>query len=232
MAATAEPRASACYVSPPMFTGLIQTTGALTQRSPHGPGFRARIAAPHLSLELGASIAVNGVCVTALEPSDVGFACDLSAETVERTTLGNLPIGAVVNLERSLRVGDGLGGHWVAGHVDGIARVEAVTAVGDARRVNVRPPADLLKYLAPKGSVALDGVSLTINECDTTGFEVMLIPHTLEVTNLRDLAPGAAVNIEIDLLARYAVHWLETNQGLNSGPPRLHQALERTGRVQ
>jgi riboflavin synthase len=213
-----------------MFTGLVQTTGTLAERSARGPGFRLRISAPELPAPIsGESIAVNGVCLTVSEPLERGFVADISAETVQLTTLGRLELGACLNLERSLRVGDGLGGHWVSGHVDGIARVVSVSSVGEAVRVVLEPPSELARYLARKGSVALDGVSLTINGSSAAAFEVMLVPHTLNVTNLKQLARGVELNIEVDLLARYAVHWLESSGEPANRPSQLEQALRESG---
>jgi riboflavin synthase len=192
-----------------MFTGLVETTGTLRSREPRGPGFRLAIGCDLEGLELGESIAVSGVCLTvaAIEPGV--FAADVSLETVEKTTLGRLPIGAAVNLERSLRVGDRLGGHLVSGHVDGVARVLELEAVGEARRVSCSIPAELRRFVAAKGSVALDGVSLTVNALSPDGVELMLIPHTLAVTNLGALVAGSELNLEVDLVARYVVRHLE-----------------------
>lgn len=211
-----------------MFTGLVQTQGVLAERSARGPGFSASVTAPGLEFGIGDSIAVNGVCVTVAERTAQGFRCDLSAETVARTTLGRLRPGSPVNLERALRAGDALGGHLVAGHVDAVASVVSVERVGEARRVVVRPPRELLRFLAPKGSVTLDGVSLTVNATSSTTFELMLVPHTLSVTTLQHLEPGTELNLEIDLIARYAVHWLETTTTEGKGAS-LEQALTRAG---
>lgn len=210
-----------------MFTGLVQTTGVLGERAARGPGFRAVVSAVLPPLELGESIAVNGVCLTVTEITTNGFACDISAETVERTTLGRLPLGATLNLERALRAGDALGGHFVAGHVDGLARVERIESFGEARRVTIRPPAELAPFFAPKGSVTLDGVSLTINESQGTSFAIMLIPHTLERTSLKHLVSGTELNLEVDLLARYVLFALES--GARSREPVVEQALAQSG---
>lgn len=211
-----------------MFTGLIQTMGVLAERSAHGPGFHVAIAAALPPLAIGESIAVNGVCVTVTESSDKGFGFDLSLESVERTTLGRLEIGAPVNLERALRAGDALGGHFVSGHVDGVGTVETVTTVGEAKHLTIRSPAELARYLAPKGSVAVDGVSLTINGAERGSFEVMLIPHTIAVTNLKQVAAGSEVNLEVDLLARYAAHFLET-AAVERAQGESVEKLARTG---
>lgn len=193
-----------------MFTGLVQEVGEIRAVEPRGApgsadarlvvGFRTL---EHSRLPLGASICVDGVCltVTALNPDS--FAADVSGETLRVTTLGSRKAGSRVNLEPSLRAGDSLGGHWVSGHVDGVA--EVVHTAHDARSlaVTLAAPAPLARYIARKGSVTLDGVSLTVNAVDGVNFSINLIPHTLEVTTLGGLAPGVRVNLEIDLLARY-----------------------------
>ena len=186
-----------------MFTGIVQIPGRLRSRERQGPGFRVSVDAAFERLQLGESIAVNGVCLTVSAISAAGFAADVSVETAERTTLGRLAIGARLNLERALGVGERLGGHFVSGHVDGAARVLDVATVGPARRVRMRAPTELLHLIASKGSVCLDGVSLTVNALRGADFELMLIPHTLEVTTLSELRPGQELNLEIDLLARY-----------------------------
>lgn len=186
-----------------MFTGIIQSAGKLAARQRQGPGFRIAVEAAFERLELGESIAVHGVCLTVAELLPQGFAADLSAETHEKTTLGQVPLGAAVNLERALAVGERLGGHFVSGHVDGLGQVTEVTMVGVARRVRLRVPAGLLHLIAAKGSVCIDGVSLTVNAVRGVEIELMLIPHTLEITTLSALRPGTTLNLEVDLLARY-----------------------------
>jgi riboflavin synthase len=214
-------------VSLPMFTGLVETTGKLKARERRGPGFRLKFATELGPLALGESIAVSGVCLTVSELDAAGFSADVSVETAERTTLGRVPLESALNLERSLRVGDRLGGHLVTGHVDAVARVVSVEPAGEARRVQVRVPEPLLGLLAPKGSVALDGVSLTVNGAKGDRIELMLIPHTLGVTNLSSLAPGRELNLEVDLVARYVVRFLSvTGGGADHG---LAGALARAG---
>jgi len=186
-----------------VFTGIIQSAGKLAARQRQGPGFRISVEAAFERLELGESIAVNGVCLTVAELLPRGFAADLSAETHEKTTLGQVPLGAAVNLERALAVGERLGGHFVSGHVDGLGQVTEVTMVGVARRVRLRVPAGLMHLIAAKGSVCVDGVSLTVNAIRGVEIELMLIPHTLEITTLSALRPGLTLNLEVDLLARY-----------------------------
>jgi riboflavin synthase len=211
-----------------MFTGLVQKMGTLRTRVSRGPGVRIAFSAALEPFEMGESIAVNGACLTVSGFVPGGFEADLSAETLDKTTLGRVPLGAPVNLERSLALGERLGGHLVLGHVDGVARVERVTQVGEARRVVLRPPAELAGFIAPKGSVCLDGVSLTVNATDAGTFEVMLIPQTLAVTTLGQWSAGHELNLEVDLLARYVVNWLQVT-GKSSGAAGLEQALERAG---
>jgi len=192
-----------------MFTGLVEATGVLDSRAPRGPGFRLSIATGLRGLELGESIAVNGACLTVTNVEGGRFDADISVETAEKTTLGSIPIGAEVNLERSMKMGDRIGGHLVSGHVDGIAGVRGVDSAGDALRLEIEAPEPLRRYIAAKGSVCLDGVSLTVNAVTAETFAIMLIPHTLSVTNLNALRAGTELNLEVDLLARYVVHYLE-----------------------
>ncbi|HEX7453534.1 MAG TPA: riboflavin synthase, partial [Polyangiaceae bacterium] len=151
-------------------------------------------------------------------------------ETASKTTLGALPVGGAVNLERSLKVGDRLGGHLVSGHVDAVAELVRVTPAGEAQRLSVAYPRDLARFIAVKGSITLDGVSLTVNAVSDDELEVMVIPHTLSVTTLGELKPGAAINLEVDTLARYAVRFLEVSGSAgNSSEAGLKDALRRAG---
>lgn len=200
-----------------MFTGLVQTTGVVRELRSGAESRRIVIAAELAPADrtIGASVCVSGVCLTVVESSPAGsageFAADVAFETLAVTTLGELREGSRVNLEPSLRVGDALGGHLVSGHVDGIGTLRSVEPRGDAREVWVSMPEPLRRYVAVKGSVTIDGVSLTVNRVDETGFMVGLIPHTLEVTTLGEkleqLAGNPAspirVNLEVDMLARY-----------------------------
>jgi riboflavin synthase len=193
-----------------MFTGIVHEVGTLERSEPRGAGGaqdrRVAIAFAAIAperLELGASIAVDGVCLTVAALHARSFEADVSGETLRVTTLGTKRTGGRVNLEPSLRAGDSLGGHWVSGHVDGTATVLSVAAEGRSRRIDLAAPAPLARYIARKGSVTLDGVSLTVNDVAETNFSINLIPHTLEVTTLGALEAGARVNLEIDLLARY-----------------------------
>jgi riboflavin synthase len=190
-----------------MFTGLVEATGTLRSKHATGSGARLVLATPNWNLTLGESIAVDGVCLTALALGSGSFEADVSRETLARTTLGSLAIGAELNLERSLALGDRVGGHLVTGHVDAVVSVEAITKIDRACRVEVSLEPALAYLVAEKGSITLNGVSLTVNTVSARSFSVMLIPHTLETTNLKQLAVGASLNLEIDLLARYVARW-------------------------
>jgi riboflavin synthase len=197
-----------------MFTGLIQAVGRLRDAQPRGGDLRLRIdvgALPMGDVQLGESIAVSGVCLTVVEFDQQSFAADVSNETLSLTTLGALAVGAPVNLERALLPTTRLGGHLVAGHVDGIGQVERTWDDGRSQRWRFSAPAGLLRYIANKGSICVDGVSLTVNLADDTGFEVNLVPHTIEHTAFASTPAGSAVNLEVDLIARYV-------ERLNTGP--------------
>jgi riboflavin synthase len=195
-----------------MFTGIVEAKGQLRKTSSAGDGFRATITAPFAGLALGESVAVNGVCLTVAALAASGFEADVSPETARVTTLAGLPEVSEVNLERALSAGSRLGGHFVSGHVDGIARVFRREPAGDAVLVEVEPPSELARYIAPKGSVTLDGVSLTVNRAQAGRFELMLVPHTLSVTTLKSWKRDTLVNLEVDVLARYVVHFLEASR--------------------
>jgi len=191
-----------------MFTGIITDVGRIDAVAPFGDGVRLAILSRYdpATIPIGASIACSGCCltVTTLAPHDGGvrFTVDASAETLDKTTLGGWRVGTAINLERSLKVGDELGGHLVSGHVDGRAEILARDDGEDMSRFTFAPPASLLPLIATKGSVALDGTSLTVNDAQDT-FSVAMIPHTLKVTTWQDRRPGDLVNIEIDTIARY-----------------------------
>ena len=196
-----------------MFTGLIAGVGRLAARETRGGDARLRIdvgTLPFDGVQLGESIAVNGCCLTVVEFDAASFAIDASNETLSLTTLGRLGIGAPVNLERAMLPTDRLGGHLVSGHVDGLAIAAKRWDDARAERWRFEAPMALLRYVAHKGSVCVDGVSLTVNEVDDAGFEVALIPHTVEHTAFHALREGDAVNIEVDLLARYVERLLDT----------------------
>jgi riboflavin synthase len=190
-----------------MFTGIVEGSGTVAAlvAAPDGGGTRLEVAAPWLAgqLELGESVAVNGCCVTVAEPTAAGFAADVVAETLRRTALGDLATGARVNLERPLALGGRLGGHLVQGHVDGVARVLDRTRVGAGEEVRVELPAALARYVVEKGSIAVDGVSLTVAGVGPGWFAVALVPHTLQVTTLGQRRPGDLVQLEVDVVAKY-----------------------------
>jgi riboflavin synthase len=194
-----------------MFTGIVQEIGIISRNEPRAgaPGTEDRRIEVSFAgiarerLHLGDSVCVDGVCLTVAGLGTTSFFADVSGETLRVTTMGEKPAGARVNLEPALRAGDSLGGHWVSGHVDGIAEVLATSNDARSLRVEFAAPKPLARYIARKGSVTLDGVSLTVNDVDGHKFSVNLIPHTLEVTTLAALAVGVRVNLEIDLLARY-----------------------------
>jgi riboflavin synthase len=187
-----------------VFTGLVQDVGRVVASSEENGGVRLRIEAGCAAeLSDGDSVLVNGVCLTATEPGRREFGADLSEETLERSSLGALGTGDYVNLELPLRAADRLGGHIVQGHVDGLGTIAEVREAGLSREVRIEAPAELLRYVVEKGSVAVDGVSLTVTRVDEAGFEVALIPETLERTNLTDALPGRRVNLEVDVIAKY-----------------------------
>lgn len=193
-----------------MFTGIITDIGTIQALEKTGD-LRVRIGCAYdtAGIEIGASIASDGVCLTVVSLGTGWYDVDISAETVSKTNLDAWDVGTRVNLERALRVGDELGGHIVSGHVDGVADVVMVRDEGDSTRVQLRAPAELAKFIAPKGSVALNGTSLTVNEVEGDVFGINFIPHTKEVTNWGDVAVGDRVNLEIDTLARYVARLAE-----------------------
>jgi riboflavin synthase len=200
-----------------MFTGIISDLGEVLEVHQKGEELRRLIIGCGYdpdSIGIGASIACSGICLTAVERGRAGnrafFAVDAAAETLRMTTAGTWQRGTKLNLERSLRLGDELGGHMVSGHVDGIAELITRENLPDMARLTLRVPAALARFIAAKGSVAPDGISLTINEVAADTFSVLIIPHTLQVTTLGALQPGARLNIEVDQMARYAARLLET----------------------
>ena len=201
-----------------MFTGLIEGVGRLAAREARGGDARLRIDAGTLpwldrdadGVDLGESIAVNGTCLTVVAFDAQGFEADASNETLALTTLGALPVGRALNLERAMRPSDRLGGHMVSGHVDGVGRVLSVVEDARAQRWRFSMPTALLRYVAQKGSICVDGVSLTVNAVDGEGFEVALVPHTLSHTAFAQTRVGDAVNLEVDLVARYVERLLAT----------------------
>lgn len=194
-----------------MFTGIVTDIGRVHSVSERPGGRRLEIetAFDLAEVSIGASIACSGCCLTVVEKTCSRFAVDVSPETLEKTTLGGWGVGASVNLEKSLKMGDDLGGHIVSGHVDGLATCLSVTPDGESWRMKIAVPAPLARFIAPKGSVALDGVSLTINEVEGDVFGVCLIPHTWTHTTLGVRKAGDEMNLEVDLLARYVNRILE-----------------------
>jgi riboflavin synthase len=184
-----------------MFTGLVREVGTVASMD----GGRLTIEAPATceGIGLGDSVAIDGVCLTVVAFDDRLLSFDAVPETLARTALGTLDQGSRVNLEPALRAGDALGGHYVQGHVDGVGAVQTVAPEGEGRRVRFEAPAELLKYIVEKGSIAVQGTSLTVAAVDETGFEVALIPHTLQATTLGELEPEQQVNLETDVLAKY-----------------------------
>jgi riboflavin synthase len=202
-----------------MFTGIVSALGTVRAITPIGPDrdMRLEIAVapaflhggPHGEVALGASISCSGCCLTAVEIGPDSFAADASAETLAKTTLGTWTVGSQVNLERSLRIGDELGGHLVSGHVDGVGTTVSAVPENASTRWRFRVPGDLARFIAPKGSIAVDGVSLTVNDVADDTFGVNIIPHTAAVTRFGTLRPGEPVNLEIDMLARYVARLAE-----------------------
>ncbi|MDF3413157.1 riboflavin synthase [Sulfitobacter sp. M57] len=193
-----------------MFTGIITDVGTIAALQQDGD-LRARITTGYdtTGIDMGASIASDGVCLTVVGLGPDWYEVQISAETVDKTNLGNWTQGRRVNLERALKVGDELGGHIVSGHVDGVAEVVAMAEEGDSTRVTLRAPKELARFIAPKGSVALNGTSLTVNEVNGCDFGINFIPHTKEVTTWGDVQVGDRINLEIDTLARYVARLAE-----------------------
>ena len=195
-----------------MFTGIITDVGRVrtVQQTDRDRRYEIETAYDLTGVDIGASISHSGCCLTVVEKGSGWFAVEVSGETLAKTTLGAWAAGDRVNLERALSIGDELGGHIVSGHVDGVGEVESVTPDGGSRRIRIRAPAPLHRFIAPKGSIAVEGVSLTVNEVEGDVFGVNIIPHTWAVTTLGRLAAGSKVNLEIDVLARYVARWQET----------------------
>lgn len=189
-----------------MFTGIIAAVGTIAQLEPRGGDLRLTIDAGELSMDdvkLGDSIACNGCCLTAVQLNGQEFAVDVSVESLDLTTIGGWQVGSSINLEKAMQAGDRFGGHMVSGHVDGLG--EVVSRHSDARseRFRLRAPAELARYIAPKGSITIDGTSLTVNVVEGAEFEICIIPHTIDNTIIGTYQAGSAVNLEVDLVARY-----------------------------
>ncbi len=194
-----------------MFTGIVTDLATIAAVTPGAAARRFQVVTAYDlgSVAIGASIACNGCCLTVTEKGPDWFAAEASLETLGKTTLADWKAGDRINLERPLKVGDELGGHLVLGHVDGVANVTAVRAEAGSKRLTIEAPADFAKFIAAKGSVCLDGVSLTVNDVAGQGFGVNVIPHTLAVTTLGRLGPGSRVNMEIDCVARYVARLMQ-----------------------
>jgi len=188
-----------------VFTGIVREVGTTSSIFGREGGVRIEVEAPETAsvTAIGDSVSVNGVCLTAVETTNGRIAFDAVPETLARTSLGGLSAGARVNVEPALRAGEPLGGHYVQGHVDGVGVVRSVEPEGQGRRIWINAPPELLRYAVEKGSIAVQGTSLTVAALDDRGFAVALIPHTLEVTTLGELERGAPVNLEVDVLAKY-----------------------------
>ena len=195
-----------------MFTGIVTDVGRIrsVRETNRDRRYEVETAYDTATIDLGASISHAGCCLTVVDKGEGWFAVEVSGETLAMSTLGDWTEGDPVNLERAARVGDELGGHIVSGHVDGVGEVLSVDSEGGSHRVRIRAPKPLHRFIAPKGSITVDGVSLTVNEVEDDVFGVNLIPHTWDVTTLGRLKPGARVNLEIDMLARYLARWRET----------------------
>jgi riboflavin synthase len=224
-----------------MFTGIVQTTGQIKQKQRQTAGVRLVVdhagwQPDQLAIACGASICVSGVCltVTAAEAQKLSF--DVTAETLACSTLGALPCGSKVNLEPALTAATSMGGHFVQGHVDGVGKVTAIQTDGDDCRLSIAAPQDLIEYLVPKGSITVDGVSLTIARVEGELIELALIPTTLNVTTLGHLAAGSAVNLEADIISKTVVHWLRLRSGQSAPgeaakPPLTLTDLHQSGFV-
>jgi riboflavin synthase, alpha subunit len=188
-----------------MFTGIVQEMGTVKKIQPQPGGARIEIVAPRTARELsvGDSVCTQGACLTCISKNETSFVADLSQETLDRTTLGRLKPGDEVNLELALRLSDRLGGHLVTGHVDGVGRLQSERVSGDGKVLTFSAPAHVMRYVVEKGSICVDGVSLTIAGVLENGFSVAVIPHTLQVTTLGKLRPGDPVNLEADLIGKY-----------------------------
>lgn len=201
-----------------MFTGIVTALGEVKAVETLPGLTRLTIAAPYANADIGASIAHDGVCLTVVETethqNGMSYVVEVAAESLALTTMGDLKVGDRVNLERSLKVGDELGGHIVQGHVDGLGEVVSVRQDGEGWRIKVKPPHEIAHLIAQKGSIAIAGVSLTVNEVDDVGFGVLIIPHTWAVTTLAKLQRGDKVNLEADMMARYAARLIEARRNV------------------
>ncbi|MBI5521634.1 MAG: riboflavin synthase [Desulfarculus sp.] len=214
-----------------MFTGLVEGLGRIARITPQGPDAVLVVSPPWTLAEavLGESVAVNGACLTVTSASGQGFSLDVSAESLLRTTLGRLRPGDSVNLERALKLGERLGGHLVTGHVDCVGSVARIQRVGGSVRITIAIPAEHLRHVVEKGSVAVDGISLTVNQVSATGFDLNIIPHTLAATTLQLVKEGDSVNIETDLIGKYVARLL--NRDANPEPAKGTLSREDLARM-
>ena len=213
-----------------MFTGIIEAVGEIASITPNSGDVELIIKCHDLDLgdvELGDSIAVNGVCLTAVHKTADSFRADVSNETLAKSTLVDAQVGSTVNLEKALRLGDRLGGHLVSGHVDGVGKVTSRTQDSRSWRFEIAPPKSLLKYIAAKGSITINGISLTVNNVVNERFDVNIVPHTLQCTTMQNLAEGDPVNLEIDVLARYLEQLMKHSDEVPSGVSK--DLLQKSG---
>lgn len=215
-----------------MFTGIIESVGKIVNIEQIEGDARYTIDTNQLDMsdvKLGDSIACNGVCLTAIELHKHAYVADVSAESLKVTTLGSVQVGTKVNLEKALRLQDRLGGHLVSGHVDGVGKIVSITQEARSWRYKVKAPADLAKYIAQKGSICINGISLTINTVERDVFDVNIVPHTKKETTINELIIGSQVNLEVDLLARYLERMLNVNSEEEQTPSLTKQKLAENG---
>ncbi len=211
-----------------MFTGIIQAVGRVARLSQQGGDARISLDAGSLELgdvQLGDSIAVNGVCLTAVSLSNTGFEADVSTETLRHSSLGDLRSGSRVNLEKALTLSTPLGGHLVSGNVDGLGRIMELSKDARSLRIKIQAPADIARYIAGKGSICVDGVSLTVNQVEGSRFDLNIVPHTQQGTIIPDYRVGDQVNLEVDLLARYLERLLQGNSSDDDKPSAITEAF-------
>ena len=211
-----------------MFTGIVQAVGRIARIEPKGEDWRLTVETGDLELsdvQLGDSVATSGVCLTAIELGERHFVADVSAETLSVTTFGAKKVGDAVNLEKALRLADRLGGHLVSGHVDGVGRVVSIRPEGRSWRYEVEAPLELARYIAAKGSITIEGISLTVNAVDGTRFDVNIVPHTREKTTVQHWQVGTPVNLEVDLIARYLERLLTAPTEASGGEDERLRAL-------
>ena len=213
-----------------MFTGIIQAVGEIQAIEPKGEDVRMRINTGKLDLgdvQLGDSIATNGVCLTAIELPGDGYVADVSGETLDKTTLAQLKVGTPVNLEKALTPTTRLGGHLVSGHVDGVGEVISRTPAGRSIKFIIRAPNELAKYIAHKGSICIEGISLTVNEVRGAEFDLNIVPHTLQETTMQHLHAGSPINLEVDIIARYLERLLLGDKAADASATGISETLLR-----